>query len=659
MPRASAHTGDHRRPRRSRCVPALMAAFILWSALAAAAQAVQRIELRSARDEILADGSDAAHIEVLVTVDRAGAPVPDGTLVQFLADIGTVDPEVATTVNGRVEARYTVLSQSASEVTIRASAGGKISEEPLRLRIVQEKRERDKGARFLEIRGDYLAYFDSSALLVGYGNCSFSYRSLTITADRLQLSVPEFVLKASDAEVSNGKTTLEAKEFYAEFARPTTRGVALLLEPEAKTLYFTDERFFEADWPAPSDKFRAWEPGESKTVIKADKAIIQPGYKMILSPARIYYDGTHVFTLSARELSLGGSLPDEPQYFGWGANGPIIDIPWYAVTQRKVTALVRGRYGSPFGPVSGREGFYVDTEVELHTDAGDDAKVAVDGLFTNTYGASAEYTRQLDSRSRVSAFAMWPQHRYLSGNLNYWRSGDSVDNIVNLRALGGGGLTPSYSLDSAWNFRPKDFVGDWQWQYSFDATLARDAFDPRTYLESGIRTRFQPERFYRIGDRVTISPRLSAGASVDTLRRTETMAGGSLDVTFQVNRSTSVGVSYSADYRLGGRWLNGFNHQVTGRLNSFGNERWWLSASATYNLRNQSLFGVAYGSWEFIPKWYLDAGLVWQQFGPAQFRDYTIGLGREIGGQQARIVYSTSEGRIYFELRRKGGFFNF
>jgi len=98
---------------------------------------------------------------------------------------------------------------------------------------------------------------------------------------------------------------------------------------------------------------------------------------------------------------------------------------------------------------------------------------------------------------------------------------------------------------------------------------------------------------------------------------------------------------------------------VTARLNAFSGERWWTSASATYNLTNGSTFGVAYGSWEFIPKWHIDASALFQKYGLASFSDYMIALGRDIGGQQARIVYSTSEGRLYFELRRAGGFFTF
>jgi hypothetical protein len=622
-------------------------------------QGVQRIEMTCGRTEIVADGQDVALVEVIVT-DTLGNPIGDGTLVHFQVDIGTMEADTVGTVGGRAEGRYRVLSQSAEEVTIRASAGGKISEAPLRLKIVRDRADSERGQRFMEIRtSNYMAYFDSSALLVAYGDCRLSYRSLSIRADTLQFSVSDFVMKASDAEMSNGSETIHAKRLYVEFGRAQTRGVALIIDPEPKTLYFSNERFFEAEWPAPNDKFRDYDPGESDTVIKCDKAVIRPGEKMILTPAKIYYKDVHVFTLSARELSLGAALPDAPQYLGWGADGPIVDIPWYFLTKRNYTGRVRVRRGSPFGPVSGREGFYVDTEFELHSNSGDDAKVVVDGLLTNTYGASLRYARRVDDRTRVSAYLGWPQHSYVTGSANYWHNGSSSDNIVNARAYGGGSIATSFAVTSSWNFRPHDFVGDWRWQYSFDTELARDSYDPSVYAGAGLRVRLDPEKPYTMGSRVSLSPRISSGVSVDTLGRAEGEASGSMDLNLALARGTVLGFSYTADYREGGRLATGLTQRVTGRLNSFGSDRWWASASASYNLTNESFFGVAYGSWEVIPEWHVDAGVIFQQFGPASLNDYTIGLGRDIGEQQARIVYSTSEGRIYFEFRRKGAFFNF
>ncbi len=657
--------GNRSRPARrwatGRGISACLAlgVFISHGAGRALGQEVQRIELQCARTEIIADGRDSAIIEALVTVDRQGTPAPDGTMVYFGFDIGTVEPAAVPTENGRAVATFTVQSQTESEATIRARAGTKISEAPIRLKIVRERQDEEKGSRFLEIKADNLAYLDKSAMLIAYGGCQFSYRTLAIRADSLQFSVPDFILKASDAEVSNGETTLTAAELYVEFGHPQTRGVALIMEPTPHTLYFTNERFFEAQWSAPSDKFRRWDTGESKLVIRSKRAIIHPGQKLTLQPAKMYYQDVHVFTLSARELSLGPELPDAPQFFGYNASGPVVDFPWYFTTRPTHTGRVRLRYGSPFGVVSGREGFYVDTEFEFHTNGGGDGKLVVDGLLTPTYGATLRYTHEFDDGKRGSAYISWPQHSYLTANANLWRSGRSVDNIINARVMGGGSLSTTYSLDSSWNFKPKSTIGGWRWQYSLDTQFARDSYDTRPYLEGGVRLRLHPGKLYQFGNKVSLSPRISGGAWLDTLGRTETLASGSADLNFNITNGTVLGLSYSAEHRHGGRFTTGFSHSVTARLNAFSGERWWTSASATYNLTNGSSFGVAYGSWEFIPKWHLDASALFQRYGLASFSDYMVALGRDIGGQQARIVYSTSEGRLYFELRRAGGFFTF
>lgn len=619
---------------------------------------IGRISITPSRHWVLADDTDSVVLEINV-LTRSGSPAPDGTEVGLTSTAGRLEETTVTTFNGVARVRFYSGGDSDTDAVITAIANGRRAERAEVISITREEGATDDGTRVARIKADdYLAFRESDALLVGYGNVEFEFRRLKITAEHLQFRVfPPYELKATNAVISNGEQQLVAKNLYVEFRTEGTCGAAFLAEPEARAMSFLDDDLTEGPWWAPEDKFRMWDLEESTVVIKCRRALLHPGDKLTLEHARIYYDGFHVLTMSAQVIDLGGisgGATAFPQVVGFTYPGGLfVDYPYYFATGEHFTGAVRLRHGSPAGAFYGRQGWYADIEGGWESDEGDGGSVVIDGLGQRDWGARASHSEMFDQNTQGSFSIAWPQHRYVSAYSNVFKQMGRGSQMLTASWFGEGREDSSWYVDWSRRFAPER-VGGFNLSYSLDLGIERDLWFDAPYGRVGLSSSIRPRKAWEIGGNFTISPRASGEVEQRTNGELEWATVFGADAALRFSRTGSFSLGYDVSQRAGGRYLNGTRHSLRARLYYYtiGDHPLSVVANAVRDLDSGRLTAYGYAAWEFQRKWTLSLVGTFSRAATYSFEDYTIGLGRRLGQSEARVVYSTSRDRVEFEFTR-------
>jgi len=624
---------------------------------------VGRISVTPNRTWVLADDTDSVVLEISV-VDPSGVPVPDGTEVTLSTTRGRLEQTAVTTVAGSARVRFYSGGDAESEADIVAMVGNQRAEHPVTISITKEEGETVEGARVARVTAEgYLAFRDVGCVLVGYGKVQFEFRRLKVTAEHLQfrLGAP-YQLKADDAVVSNGKREIKARSLFIEFGATQTQGVAFITDPEPRTLMFVDEDFREGVWWAPDDRFRMWDLGESKVVVKCREALFFPGEKLMLRHARIYYDDVHVLTLSAHVIPVSGALSSQgafPQVVGFNYPGGLfVDYPWYFVTNERYTGAVRVRRGSPAGMYTGRRGWYADAEFEYQDSDSNGGMLAVEGLGQKDWGARWSHSDTYSQSSQGSYSVSWPEHRYLSAYGNVYTQQGRGSRMVAGSWFGGQGLSENWYLESAWRRPTADLVG-FNLGYGMSLGVERDPILGPVYGRAGVNASLRPRKPWSLVGNLTLTPRAAGDIERRTSGQTEWRTVVGLDAALQFSRRGSLGLSYDVSDRQGGAYLNGTRRTLRARAQYFaaGSRPLSVMLMGVQDLDSGRLTSYGWFTYEFQPKWTLDIVSMLNRTPAYDYQDYTFGIGRRIGQAEFRLLYSTSRDRVEFELTRIGAAF--
>jgi hypothetical protein len=624
---------------------------------------VGRITVRPDRGYVLSDDTDSVGIQVDV-LDTQGRPVPDGTEVVLTASAGRLEDTNLTTLAGVARTRFFSGGSGEAEVHLMALAGGKQAERQEIIFIQASPTDTSEGSRCLRVDADdYLAFFDDGQMVEALGNARFSFRRISITAERLQVRImPPYNLNAKNATVSNGKQTIKTRWLYMEFRPAGASGVALVEDPNPHTVEFINEDFGEGTWFYPEDKWREWETSEAKVVVKASDILVVPDDKIILNRPRIYYEGVQLpFPMSAQVIPLSGGGTSEsavPQVLGLSYPGGIfVDYPWYFSTGERFTGAVRIRHGSPVGNYSTRKGWYADIEMEYLSRGKDGGRVVMDGLGQKDWGARWSHNATYGGASRGTYSVAWPQHRYVSAYGNVTTVRPNATNMVNASWFSGTGLPEDWYVDSSWRFKSVRLAG-LGLGYGANVGVKQDAWGTGdAYGRAGCTASLAPVKPWKVVGSLTIAPRVSGAIEQRTNGETEWSSVMGVEANLRFSRMGSFRVAYDAQTRDGARYQNGTRHYLRAGLSYFtsGEKGLSIMISGTRDLDNARTSAYGWMNWAFASQWSLQLTGMLNRSAAYGYSDYTYGIARRIGQAEATVLYSTQRKRWEFGFSRATG----
>jgi len=440
--------------RQSLLSPLLLAVCLSLSLLASQGGAMGAgLRIHSDLDRLPADGKTQVAI-TLEVMDGQGVPAPDGTRVHFATTLGKVVSPVQT-VGGLAQ---TVLTAANTPGVAIVSAMVGSSRASLQVEFLAQPGSAVPGSRLVELSAEDLSYSADQRVFIAMEKADLRCGSLQITADGLEYDMDRNLVCAQ----GNVAAQAEGRIVFADAMRydlVTMRGDLLRLGENAERLVVEGKDLEEK--PAPEADPRLWGPmdtGDTRTWVKARRAIIDPGQKVILDHATFYVNDAPIISLRRHVLdpSLGAAVFGQTLGYS-SASGMRVDFPWYyraSANREGSLHVTRNRtlngYGDETGWALGLREEYL---------RGDDVSGAfmLDDLANPRRGLHWEHRQPIGGSGRLSLEAGAStfeenEPRFRSGSLNYAQPASAGTLSLMLSGMEYGGSQQSYG-DLTYRFR--------------------------------------------------------------------------------------------------------------------------------------------------------------------------------------------------------------
>lgn len=385
--------------RHTWCLWIALAPAALFLAAGAAHASLVGLTLRLRADppRVPADGESSVVISVEV-LDALGRPVPDGTPVHFVTTLGDVVSPVET-VGGFAQ---TVLEPSNAAGTAVVSAVAAGQRQTIEVEFLQAAGSASPGARTIELTAEELSYSADKRVFVASWDAVLRYQSTEIRADGLQYDMTrDLVCAQGNVVLRSGARTLsaDALRYYPR----TQRGRLLRVGEEAERLAVEGELLQTR--PDPEEDPCLWSPMETddtRTWVKARRAIIEPNVRVILDDATFYVDDARILSLPRHVLNpmLGGMVFGDS--FGYSsANGVSLNFPYYYAASGDRVGSLHLKRNRSVGGFGYEPGWCLGLKEEYVRDDGGGGSLALEDVFHPDRGITWEHRQQL-GRARVS-----------------------------------------------------------------------------------------------------------------------------------------------------------------------------------------------------------------------------------------------------------------
>lgn len=431
------------------------------------------VRLRADPDRVPADGKSS--VVVLAEVfDATGRPAPDGTSVHFVSTLGEIASPVQT-VGGLAQS---VLSASnvAGTAVVSAVVGG--ARQTVQVEFLAEPGSAARGSRVIELSADEVAYSAEKRIFVATWKAALKHQGMEITADGIQYDMGSSIVCAQGNVVCrSGEKTLNADALRYDLLLLRGRLVRLGDQPERLTV----EGSRLETRPDTSQDAVLWDPlktDDTRTWVKAKRAIIYPGDKIILDHASFFVNDTKVMTLRRHVLDPGDGSAVFGQALAFSsASGVALDFPmYYRASASHVGSLHIGR-NRTLGGFQSDGGWSLGLREEYIREGRTEGAFELGDLIHPSRGARWEHRQDLGGGVKMNAEASTLQFTHggpsmRSSDLSFFRpmpSGSRLALTVNessyagsnqfgsdleyrlqsLRAKGDVLLTPSLHLRTA------------------------------------------------------------------------------------------------------------------------------------------------------------------------------------------------------------------
>ncbi len=650
----------------------LTASFVLTSLAAASGS----IELTAYPGISVADGRSTITITAQVR-DSGGQMVPDGTIVIFATTLGQFRENQVETQNG-----FARVALEASSIP----GTGKVTASVLKFAATASMEVLFVGDRsLLSSASDYIeivaprdmAYSleDKTIQANGEGRAvHLRYRDITIDADDLECTVPNYEVKAKNAKLTMGDKTYELKSLYMRLNQRKGIGQMLVVEK----LYRYDHSWFLA-LPQLIERERLATveitptgvvlstamiyPGqlefkdisEALTIVEAKKAIAYPSREVDFYRADVIVGQQKIMSLPLYRVSTHPTSPIvTEQYVQVSQNNLGVDYPFYLDLRPGQTSLLRFRHGRNVGSGIGLTGgTSLDYEFNWNKGADMDGGLYVRGLARNDWGLGMRQFWRPTSTTSISTQIDFPAHRSMFANLNI-SSSFLPGYHTNLNASHGQGLTSTRFRNNQYSaiiekdpirlkgLNTRMFIGLNASQTEFSNTT-----ETRTQNRAGLRARF-------IGDPI----RLGSGQSLNFSYTVGGYSGSNLSSPFTHQATMALTTSFS-----NGLFLQTNYDFVQDGITDFALGQHRLSADAYYR---QGMWGMR----GFVSKsidvqrlnaslgldfkasslWRLNYGYYIDQYLGDSFLDQTIVVAYRLGFREIGLSFSQRRQRLGIEI---------
>lgn len=629
-----------------------------------------RIELRPNPRMVPADGQTSSTVRAELR-DKENRPVPDGTVVVFRIEGGSLDAGggqrrsavTVTTSGGAVTIWATSTTVGSATIYAEALTGG--GRNQVKIYFTEEGAAMVRQARVVHVRGGWVGYAQELSMVEARsgerGRGQVVFGTVQIVADVVQVDTSTLVVKATDATIHVGDKSIEAPDLYYELM--SGQGyVRRLGEDGVERLCFNcfTMETTTPEAPVTPEVFRL-NQSEAVTWAVARSVSVYPYQKIVLRNASIYVDGDRFLRLPKYWIIAmpGYAGTTHSQMISVNSAGELgIDFPYvYRVTDTS-TSSVNVQRGAANGSVIARDGWSLAIEEAYETDAVRGA-VAVAGLPREDWGFEWREARQLDEHRELHVTAFSPDHQstYLDTSMYKWAS----EYRLNMRGFYSRphGYGDSYGMNADWltHSRP---LGKWAASYRLGTGVGAGHTDGR---DDGLVGEHQvyagldfPRRF--VSESTSLTPSFSNLFVWDTGGYHYESMRGELAMRRVINSNASMGLSYEAQYTTGDG-ARGFEHLLSFDGSVYRGQLWHSYLMATYELEDANTYAYWLLDYYPDPTWRVGLGATYYDFGGEAYDDLEVTLARSMAGREVGLHWSHETGRVSLELGGFGGFMGF
>ncbi|HLJ56334.1 MAG TPA: invasin domain 3-containing protein [Chthonomonadaceae bacterium] len=643
----------------------IIASLLLLLAAASVGRAagLMTVNLRATRSVLLADGKQTTTLRAEVR-DSAGHFATENTLVTFNTNLGTLSAAQAPTHGG--VATVTLNSAVKGNALITAFTGGGVSS-PLTVVFTDDPEATFQGNNYMQFTASsYLAYSATDKVIEALGKnggARVVYRNIEITADRMQMTCSDLILRARDnITIKRAGKTYKATRLY--YSLQSGDGYAIgELNGRLQPLQIAGEvpHVEPSKTPIPTS-YMGMPDLQVKLNIVAKSINYIPGDRLQFRRARFFQDQQQILVLPYYETGLNATELFTDQFISVGTNGFGLNLPFYYNLSPRGDGIIYLRHQQPLGRgyYSTQPGWAIDV-IQGYSSLGDhrfEGSYGFTDLTRSDWSFRFNHNQEFNSRTQGSFDLEFPQHDSIfsaanfSHQLNAFRVGADFS--------GGQTFVGDHTTTSNANLFvesvPHPFFGSKGYQYTFGTnyttgethtTLAGVQNYNQTSENATMRVFGRP---VLLDKRTTFNNSFTVGhtwsdtggtglTALATLSLDRTLpGGGGLNMSYDfVERPRSIFTS-SGKHRVG---LT-FTTQSKKRFQAF------LFGSAYLDAPEQSL--LADFSYRLDSRWRFIGAATLQRFEDQTYNDIELIVGRRIGAREIQLGYSTFTKRVSFDF---------
>ncbi len=644
------------------------------------AAGVATVNLRATRSALLADGKQTTTIRAEVR-DNTGRYAAENTLVQFSTTLGTLSASQAPTHGGI--ATVTLTSPTTGEARVTAFTSGGASN-PLLVLFTDDPEATFQGNNYMLFTGSsYLAYSATDKVIEALGKnggAKIAYRNTEITADRIQMSCTDLIVRARDNVTIKraGKTikadrlyySLQSGDGFAMAELPELDGSSLpkldgskqpILRMQPVTIAGDVPRVEASKTPIPSS-YLTFPELQVKLNIVARSITYFPGERLQFRRPRFFQDQAQILSLPYYETGLNSTELFTDQFLSVGTSGFGLELPFYYNLSPRGDGIVYLRHQQPLGRgyYATQPGWAIDV-IQGYSSQGDHRYEGAYGFTNLTRGDWSfrfNHNQEFNSKTQGSFDLEFPRHNsvFTAANFSHQLKALRVGADFSGGQTFEGSKTTTTQANLFAETVPHSFLGSRGYQYSIGTNyttgqtrtnLAGIANYNQTTENATMRIFSRP---ILLDKRTTFNNSFTFGhiwsdtggtglTTLATLSLDHTLAGGGgLNLTYDfVNQPRSI-------FNANGR------HRLSATFSTQGNKRFqaFIFGSAYIDAPEASILGDI--SYRLDSRWRLIGAATLQRFENQSYNDIEFIVGRRIGARELQLAYSTLTKRFSFDF---------
>ena len=618
---------------------------------------------------IIADGNSSTTISAEVR-DSTGRPAADDTQVEFTTSLGIVE-HIGFTSAGI--ARVQLKSGAAIGTALVSAVVRKINAlAQIRIDFLEPGTILFDES-FVTISSDeYLAYDPDQKIIDSAGGVSIKTRGVNITADSCQIITFNNVIKAKaklggdNIKIFRGEKSIQASAVYYDIK--AMHGFLITpIEEGAQLMEFRtgDMRTSPVDDNQKSPDFNYKQTQESSVVITAKYIILHPDKEVKIKRATFYMEGDKLLRVPLYKTSLRSGYGLQNSFLAVGSDGLRLDFPLYYQLTEVFTGSARIKHSEPggWGYYTGRAGWQLNLEEEYYINGSTDGKFIIDRAGTNDWGLSWNHRNEFGGNSRLYSYINFAEHKDIYTSINYNKGYQNLNLAFNMRANHTRDSNNRYISNAYINTKQKQLIPG-KIDYNLSGGVFFDHRESKIISPSQNDDKLTTESFGASSGISfysrpwVISRDTNINSSLVYFRNwkgadTGNQIYANLGIFKYMGDRSQLGLYYS--YNWDDSRNGSFDHSISSDFGIGGGGKWDLHLNATRTLQNNTTSAFGEFALQFLPSWRLSLLSTYQEYETDQFSDLEVILSKQIGNQEARLIWSKELQAIKFDYVA-GGF---